>query len=669
MDANKLCLDLMQCNTEEAVMSLLTDAGYWDDRDSWRYFGDLENNWSTIGNQQSSPHAALVEKLVNAVDATLMGLCYEHGYAPTSLDAPQTMRGAVARFFEEGDEDSPHAGLIRNWAAAKRTDVAQRITLVATGPKSRPSFTIADAGEGQTPDSVPDTLMSLTRTNKLRIPFVQGKFNMGGTGVFKFCGTHNIQLVVTRRNPKAIDGYNQDAMKWSFTIVRREDPERGRRSSVFTYLAPLGKDKLPGKGGVLRFDADEYPLFPEFDSQSRNPYGRPARWGTLIKLFEYALPAGGRSNILMSDGLMRRTDLLLPDTALPIRFFEGRDYSGHAGSFSNTLTGLSVRLEDDKTNNLEDAFPTSCPLRARDEEMIATIYAFKKGKAKTYRNDEGIIFTLNGQTHGYLTPDFFRRKRVGLSYLTDSLLVVVDCSRFTGRAREDLFMNSRDRLSKGELRAAIEHELEDMLRNHVGLRNLKESRRREETESKLADSKPLEDVLESILKQAPNLANLFMLGKRASNPFKTKEVQEKEIPFDGQRFPSYFKFKGKEYGTELHRETHKNMRTRINFETDVVNDYFSRSIEAGAFSLSQNSETKKSVTDFSSPNLHNGIATLSVKIPDSAAVGDELTFEAVVSDPANGCSFENRFTVCVKEAAQTGGGSGGRKKNVQQFRW
>ena len=665
MDLNKLCLELLHCDTEEAVIALLADAGYWDDRDSWRYFGDLENNWSTIGNQQSSPHAALVEKLVNAVDATLMGLCYENGHEPTSLDAPKTMRAAVARFFESGQEDSSHGGLIRNWSSSKRTEVAQRITLVATGSKSRPSFTIADSGEGQTPDSMPETLLSLTRTNKLRIPFVQGKFNMGGTGVFKFCGKHNIQLVISRRNPKAITGYNEDATKWSFTVVRREDPERGRRSSVFTYLAPLGKDKFPGKGGVLRFDANEFPLFPEFTTTDRTPYGRAAQSGTLIKLFEYGLPAGGRSNILMSDGLLRRTDLLLPDTALPIRFYEARKYSGHAGSFSNTLTGLSVRLEDDKTNNLEEGFPTSCPLRASDEEMISTIYAFKKGKAKTYRNDEGIIFTLNGQTHGYLTPDFFRRKKVGLSYLADSLLVVVDCSKFSGRAREDLFMNSRDRLSKGELRAAIEHELEDMLKNHTGLRNLKESRRREETESRLADSKPLEDVLESILKQAPNLANLFLLGKRASNPFKTKEVQEQEKPFNGQRFPSYFKFKGKEYGTELHRETHKNLRARINFETDVVNDYFSRSIEAGRFSLTQmldGSETKQSVTDFSGPNLHNGISTLSVKIPESAKVGEQLSFEAVVTDPYNERTFENRFTVLVKEPANTGGGGGARKK-------
>lgn len=48
-----------------------------------------------------------------------------------------------------------------------------------------------------------------------------------------------------------------------------------------------------------------------------------------------------------------------------------------------------------------------------------------------------------------MTPDFFRRKNVGLSYLSDSILVVVDCSRFSGRAREDLFMNSREAERRG----------------------------------------------------------------------------------------------------------------------------------------------------------------------------------------------------------------------------
>ena len=50
---------------------------------------------------------------------------------------------------------------------------------------------------------MPDTFLSLDKSNKLRIPFVQGKFNMGGTGVFEFCGPNGLQLIVTRRNPRS----------------------------------------------------------------------------------------------------------------------------------------------------------------------------------------------------------------------------------------------------------------------------------------------------------------------------------------------------------------------------------------------------------------------------------------------------------------------------------
>ncbi|MHB1034776.1 MAG: hypothetical protein ACYC35_09625 [Pirellulales bacterium] len=175
MTEYELCLALLQCDTEDGVIALLSEAGYWTDRDAWRDFGDLENNWSTIGNQQSSPHAALVEKLVNAVDATLMGCCYAAGIEPTAGDAPRSMRAAVAQFFDNTTlDENPHAGLIRTWSANKRTQVAQSITLVATGSKSEPCFTIADAGEGQTPDDMPNTLLSLRACLQIRYSRVPG---------------------------------------------------------------------------------------------------------------------------------------------------------------------------------------------------------------------------------------------------------------------------------------------------------------------------------------------------------------------------------------------------------------------------------------------------------------------------------------------------------------
>ncbi len=664
-ELRELCVSLIKADTASDVITALQKGGYWENHEFWRFYGDYENNYNTIGNQQSRPDAALVEKLVNSVDARLMNECLARGIDPEGLTAPETIREAVARFFESAKTPiSAHAGLIREWPVAKRTEISRGITFAATGATAREGnlcFTISDCGEGQTPDAMPNTFLSLTKSNKLRIPFVQGKFNMGGTGALKFCGNHNLQLIVSRRNPTIVKNKlsHPTDLQWGFTVVRREDPEGNRRSSVYTYLSPVGAEKTPGKGGVLRFNADTLPIFPD----GGNAYTRLSAWGTLIKLYEYSA-SGYKSHILRKDGILGRLDLLLPDIALPMRLHECRAYGGHAGSFDTTLTGIRVRLEDDKAENLEPDFPASAPMNVMGEEMIVTIYAFKKGRADTYRKNEGIIFVVNGQTHGHLTTDFFIRKKVGLSYLANSLLVSIDCSKLSGRSREDLFMNSRDRLSGGELRNEIERALEELLKNHDGLRDLKERRRREEIAAKLDDAKPLEDILESLLKHSPTLSALFLKGKRIPTPFKTLQAQTNEAPYEGKKFPTYFKFKGKSYGVELHRECHINMRCRIIFETDAANDYFSRDVDRGEFRLAMlrpDAEDQVPVQNFIL-NLQNGIATLSFYHPEGTNIGQELRFITIVNDTSLVSPFENRFIVKVREVAQPSGAPGERRK-------
>ena len=663
-ESKKLCLALMEADSENTVITLLKNAGYWEKQDAWRFYGDYENNFNTIGNQKSRSDDALVEKLVNSVDARLMNECLVRGIDPEGKDAPKSIQEAVARFFDNAPAGKYSlAGRIRDWTDSKRTEVARGITLTATGAQpgsGNPCFTISDIGEGQTPEMIPHTLLSLKESNKLRIPFVQGMFNMGGSGVLKFCGKNNLQLVVSRRNPMILQTANrkhQDDGKWSFTVVRREAPRGNRRSSVYTYLAPYGTDSRPNQGGVLRFPADELPIFPD----GKKPYTRNSQWGTLIKLYEYEA-TGFKSHILMRTGLLGRIDLLIPDIALPIRFYECRDYKGHEGSFETTLTGVRVRLEDDRSQNLEDDFPASAPMKVAGEEMLISIYAFKKKRSKAYRKNEGVIFTVNGQTHGHFTQDFFSRKRVGLSYLADSILVIVDCTKLSGLAREDLFMNSRDRLSSGELRQQIEDSLEELLKQHDGLRALKERRRREEIESKLDDSKPLEDILEKLLKSSPTLSNLFLQGIKATTPFKTIEAQKQEQKFKGQRFPTFFKFRTKRYGENLRRSCHINMRCRVAFETDAENEYFSRAIDPGEFQLILKQGNDEIPVHNYVLNLQNGIASLSFHLPDNVAIGQSLEYLAVVNDCSRSEPFSSTIELNIEKAQKPHRQNGHRKK-------
>ncbi|MCX8090130.1 MAG: hypothetical protein N3I86_04220 [Verrucomicrobiae bacterium] len=51
----ELCLALLRADSEAEVIQILSEAGFWDNPRVWRLYGDRENNFSTIGNQQNKP--------------------------------------------------------------------------------------------------------------------------------------------------------------------------------------------------------------------------------------------------------------------------------------------------------------------------------------------------------------------------------------------------------------------------------------------------------------------------------------------------------------------------------------------------------------------------------------------------------------------------------------
>jgi len=133
MDFKNLCLSLAYCEEEEGVINILKKAGLWDDPNAWRYYGDNENNFAVIGNQQSSPDAALVEKIINSVDAVLMRECLRRGIDPESSKAPLTTEDALKKFF-----NIPQ-GVLTNLPARERRRLAENIMVVATGKKNNPN--------------------------------------------------------------------------------------------------------------------------------------------------------------------------------------------------------------------------------------------------------------------------------------------------------------------------------------------------------------------------------------------------------------------------------------------------------------------------------------------------------------------------------------------------
>ena len=251
MDMKNLCMCLAQCDKEAKVIKLLKNEGLWDDTSAWTLFGNKENNFATIGNQQSRPETALVEKIINSVDAMLMSECLKKGLNPEDANkVPVSINEALSDFF------GIDSGKLSNITTTERRNIAENICLVATGAKANPCYTVIDKGEGQTPKMMPKTLLSIGDSNKLRIPFVQGRFNMGGTGVFRFCSKkNNLQLIISKRNPN-IPRYENDETtnEWGFTLVKRENPSKRVKNSTYYYLAPSNR--------ILSFESDSIKLLP-----------------------------------------------------------------------------------------------------------------------------------------------------------------------------------------------------------------------------------------------------------------------------------------------------------------------------------------------------------------------------------------------------------------------
>lgn len=67
--------------------------------------------------------------------------------------------------------------------------------------------------------------------------------------------------------------------------------------------------------------------------------------------------------------------------------------------------------------NFEDIKPAEITITVQGHELIARIFAFTPGTSDTYRNAEGIVFTINGQAQGYIKANIFARKKVGLQRL------------------------------------------------------------------------------------------------------------------------------------------------------------------------------------------------------------------------------------------------------------
>ncbi|MBK1442678.1 hypothetical protein JHJ32_21945 [Parapedobacter sp. ISTM3] len=646
----KLFKDIFQCHTEEEIDICIGSQFEIFQQKNWFPLGGNENNYGVIENQQASPIAALIEKITNSIDATLMRKCYEAGIDPKSADAPKSMDEARERFFPD----------YKNWdLTGPRKLQAKHIQILADGPKLNSSITIYDNGEGQHPEDLESTFLSLLRGNKNEIHFVQGKYNMGGSGAIIFCGKKGYQLIGSRKFDKTGD--------FGFTLIR-EHPltkeEEGRKKNTwYEYL------KIDGK--IPSFKIDKLDL---------NLYDTLFETGSIVKLYSYTLPEGSRS--VISRDLNQSLNEFLFNPALPILTVDRKYRYPKDINLERDLYGLQRRLEQDENKYIEDYFSETFQEDPFGPFKV-TCYVFRSridGKniketketiqSEFFKNNMSVLFSLNGQVHGSYTYEFITRS-LKFNLLKHHLLIHVDCTNMHYNFRKELFMASRDRLKDGGDTALLRKFLASKLGSSKGRLAEIEKKRKD---SISVDSKDTTEMLKSFSKNLPMnsdmmklLSQTFKLEQRwKDKPEKNenlggKKVVEEREPFKPKRFPSFFKIKAaKKDGLNIINLPRGQYKS-ISFQTDVENHYFDRVEEPGDLKIALVSYNQKNESDGgdSSPGIdnieeilnighsspHEGTIRISLTAKNSVHVGDELQMKVTLTGA--GEDFEELFWVKV----------------------
>jgi len=647
-----LFFNLYKASTEKEVDIVLDKySSIFNDSNNWYPLGNNEGNFGLVEAQQSSSIASLIEKITNSIDAILMKKCYEAGINPKSPDAPKTMQEAIETFYDSNSDCN-----YENWNLSSfRQKQAEEIQIHADGPKMETSLIIYDNGEGQHPEDFEKTFLSLLKGNKNEIHFVQGKYNMGGTGAIVFCGRKRYQLIASKR-------YDNTG-NFGFTLIREhpitKEELKGRRNSWYEYS---------------KID-DEIPNFP-IDKLDVGLLNRKFKTGSIIKLYSYSLPSGSRSVISRDLNLSINEFLFKP--ALPLYTIDKPERYPKDKNLERELFGAKFRLEKDDSRYIEDFFSENYE-SAEIGKFKITCYIFKsKVEGKTvketketisrefFKNNMVVLFSQNGQTHGHYTNEFITRT-LKMPLLKSHLLIHVDCTHLQYQYKKELFMADRERLKDSEETRKIRTLLASILSKgklHDIYKKRKDSISMEpgdtnELLKSFTKSIPLNSELMKLLK---NTFKIDIASQKNKDKKRRKDRQKKdeEIPFEPKRFPSFFTLFGN--GSEempVAKIPLEGMKS-VKFLTDAENQFFDRVEDSGDMQLSllsfKPNDTQggdkpgnpKKLSDLlninrASPN--NGTIKIIFNPTKEVNIGDMIQIKASLTGP--GVEFEEYFWVKI----------------------
>uniref|UniRef100_A0A832ML30 Uncharacterized protein n=1 Tax=Eiseniibacteriota bacterium TaxID=2212470 RepID=A0A832ML30_UNCEI len=575
---------LSASTTEQVVAAIEAFETAQGERTGWAPIGGKENNRGPI-EVSADPGRSLVERLTNGVDAVLE-LEYERHRGVPDCRSPRQAATAWIGISERG---------LSEMTPAQRQAVAKRVVIKLQAGEGRQArlIEIRDLGVGLKPEEMPGTILSLNESNKIRKHHLAGTYGQGGSSTFAMSA---YTVLASRRagDPRV-----------GFTVVKFLDlPPDEYKTGHYVYLTV---DRVVPAAKI-----------PENDFAA----------GTLVRHFgydlsNYASPVGPNSVY----GLLNQ---VLFDPVLPIWLdSEVHGYRRVIKGSRNALNGAVDEGDEARRGPTLDHNVPTFFVSLGDFGNVGFEYwvlerpsrANKRPTAAFVNPSRPIVLTLNGQNHAELSVSIVR-KEAGLPYLSQRLIVHIDCDSLTPAAKRALFASSREDVRRGGVLQLIHEELVRILKSDDELARLNNEAReqgmRERDETAIQEMR--REVARLLRLQGIEIGQAT--GPRAGGdqptpdrPTRPRGPRPRPQPIDVREPPSYIRILWDE---EEPIGFFPGQRRYIRIETDANSSYHNPdSPEASRINMIVHGP----VTLRGSTPLRGGRMRAILDVPEGAAVG------------------------------------------------
>lgn len=402
-----------------------------------RNLGDLETNWSAVASPVD-PRTVIFERVTNMWDAII------EAEAKRRRDFSCASPAEAARKFFGVPHEGPR-GL--DGAARRRLASMSTLTFLdSDDPKRRPSIAARDHGLGLMPKEMPETILSLQRSNKLGKPYLHGVFGKGGSVA---CMFSRATIIVTRKQPHLLDGAED---RVALAVVREADSP-DVRLPFFRYLT----------------DADGLPFSVPAEQCEFEP-------GTLVVHIGYQAERMGETNWTWEDSIYAFAETLLFRPTLPYLLDDARSEPYRrrpAGRKGTMLMGLGQRLEATGTaQGLIESTKGQARLSIPEVgEVGLRWWLFDEEDKRRKRSARGYValFTTGGQVHHTWDTQRFKTLVDGRQRVARRIVVEIDADSVEQKKRVRIFSSFRDAILKSPEATALERAVADWLANDPDL--------------------------------------------------------------------------------------------------------------------------------------------------------------------------------------------------------